>query len=475
MSTRPGGGSESTGAGPGAATAAAATPAAPSAEAALELQRRTEELEGIVRNVPDVFLWCGDDGIIHRLRTGRGFERTIPDDQAIGRPMWSFSPPDRQPEVRRLFEQARDERVVLSFQTELAGVGGAVRHLETRLVPLDSGGMLVLGRDVSSLRSIEADLRRRTEEVEAIMTNVPDGYAWCDRDGIIVRTRIGAGFDRARPGENVVGTPIWRVGGPEAREGIRAAFERARDDRRLVTHVTAFARPDGAHHHESRFIPLDDGQVLVLIRDVTERERATAELRRLMASLEGRVAERTAALEAANAELARATRNKSAFLGVVSHELRTPLNGIMGFAELLRDGVAGPLTATQREYLDDVKASADHLLRLIDELLDIPRIEAGALRFQPESVDLVDSVARVIAELRPGMASRQVAVATAIDPAIPALLLDPQRLRQVIFNLLGNALKFAPRGGQVRIAAVPVPGGRFRLEFADDGPGIAAD
>jgi signal transduction histidine kinase/DNA-binding response OmpR family regulator len=171
-------------------------------------------------------------------------------------------------------------------------------------------------------------------------------------------------------------------------------------------------------------------------------------------------------------ELTRAGAYKSQFLANMSHELRTPLNAILGFTQLLHEGEVGPLTDEQREFLGNVLTSSRHLLRLINDVLDLAKVESGRLDFRPEPIDLPQLIGEVNAILRTTAADKNVRVEMEVDPAIGSVALDPARLKQVLYNYLSNALKFTPSGGLVTVRASPEGADFFRLEVHDTGSGI---
>jgi signal transduction histidine kinase/DNA-binding response OmpR family regulator/HAMP domain-containing protein len=192
-----------------------------------------------------------------------------------------------------------------------------------------------------------------------------------------------------------------------------------------------------------------------------EAARSRAELRALLAKTQ-RQAE----------ELTKAGAYKSQFLANMSHELRTPLNAILGFTQLLHDGEVGSLTDQQRDFLANVLTSSRHLLRLINDVLDLAKVESGKLDFRPESIDLAQVFGEVVAILRTTAAEKRVRVEIAADPSIGRVVLDPARLKQVLYNYLSNALKFTPAGGLVTVRALPEGADFFRLEVQDTGAGI---
>jgi signal transduction histidine kinase len=178
------------------------------------------------------------------------------------------------------------------------------------------------------------------------------------------------------------------------------------------------------------------------------------------------------AAEARFAAMQEADRLKSQFLADMSHELRTPLNAIIGFTELIHDGKVGPASSKYKEYLSDVLASANHLLMLINEVLDLAKVESGKLELRPQPLALDRLATEVENGLRGLSARKQISIATDIDPALNDLFLDASRLKQVLYNFLSNALKFTPPEGKVTLRARPEGPGFFRLEVEDTGIGI---
>ncbi|MGE0395821.1 MAG: response regulator [Kofleriaceae bacterium] len=179
-------------------------------------------------------------------------------------------------------------------------------------------------------------------------------------------------------------------------------------------------------------------------------------------------------LEAKAAELARASSYKSQFLASMSHELRTPLNAIIGFSELMYDGAVPLDSATTREFVGDILSSGRHLLQLINDVLDLSKIEAGKLEFHPAPVRLTALAAEVLAVLKTATAKQHVTIETAIAPEVDALVLDPARLKQVLYNYLSNAIKFSPPRATVHLRAIAEGADHVRIEVEDHGPGISA-
>jgi signal transduction histidine kinase len=171
-------------------------------------------------------------------------------------------------------------------------------------------------------------------------------------------------------------------------------------------------------------------------------------------------------------ELEAASRHKSEFLANMSHELRTPLNAIIGFSQVLRDEMVGSVNPKQAEYLDDITSSGNHLLSLINDVLDLSKVEAGQVELQVHPFSLREALERGVVTVRERATEEGVRVAFAADPEVDVVDGDERRIKQVIFNLLSNAVKFTPAGGEVDVSATRV-NGEVRVSVADTGPGIA--
>lgn len=193
--------------------------------------------------------------------------------------------------------------------------------------------------------------------------------------------------------------------------------------------------------------------------------------------------ERSAQLRAAHNELQSqytqirdANRLKSEFLANMSHELRTPLNAIIGFSQLIHDGKVGPIGANQKEYLSDILTSADHLLQLINDVLDLSKVESGKLEFDPEPVNLTKLITEVRNILQPLVAGKHLTVAIEVADAVAQVVIDPAKLKQILYNYLSNAIKFTSEDGRIMVrASVAENPAYFRLEVEDTGIGIMED
>jgi signal transduction histidine kinase len=155
------------------------------------------------------------------------------------------------------------------------------------------------------------------------------------------------------------------------------------------------------------------------------------------------------------------------FLADLSHELRTPLSGIIGFAELMNDGKLGPLAPNHQEYLGDILGSARHLQRLLNELLDLAKVEAGTLELRPQPVDVATLLEDVCLALKTLASEKSIEVTTTVDPDVTGIVADPARLQQILRNTVTRALKVTPYRGRVAIRLTSAGSTRFRIEVED--------
>jgi signal transduction histidine kinase len=174
------------------------------------------------------------------------------------------------------------------------------------------------------------------------------------------------------------------------------------------------------------------------------------------------------------AELEQASQHKSEFLANMSHELRTPLNAIIGFSQVLRDEMVGGVNEKQAEYLDDIISSGNHLLSLINDVLDLSKVEAGQVELEVHPFSLREALERGVVMVRERATEDGVRVAFTADPEVDLVAGDERRIKQVIFNLLSNAVKFTPAGGEVDVSATRA-NGEVLVSVADTGPGVAPE
>jgi signal transduction histidine kinase len=243
---------------------------------------------------------------------------------------------------------------------------------------------------------------------------------------------------------------------------------------RFVGKVSIGNKPGGFSRADVHLLTVFAAQAAIAIRNA----RLYTQLQQFAAEMEATVRARTAELMATNRELADSHARlreldelKSDFLGNVSHELRTPLAAIKGFVDNLLDGVKGPLPEPQRHYLIRMKDNVERLARMVSDLLDLTRIEAGKIDIVPQALHTATACLEATESLRPLARARHVRLAVEAE-GCPPLWADPDKLHQVLTNLLSNAVKFTRPGGAVAVRAESVPPDTVRLAVHDTGPGI---
>jgi PAS domain S-box-containing protein len=329
---------------------------------------------------------------------------------------------------------------------------GAEFPIEITSCPLQTEeGTMVMNavRDITERKKAERKFRD-------LLESAPDAIVIVDSSGniVIVNSQTETLFGYRR--DELLGQPIETL----IPERARAKHAQLRTDYFVGPKVRAMGldlelygrRKDGGEFPvEVSLSPLDTGEgqlVSSAIRDVTDRKKSEQKLRE-------------------------ANRMKSEFLANMSHELRTPLNGIIGFSEFLYDEKPGPLNAKQKEYLNDILNSGRHLLQLINDVLDLSKVEAGRMDLFPEVFCLATVVDEACSALSPLAAAKQIQVRMIGFVAHEHVELDKQKLKQVLFNLLSNAVKFTPARGCVDVVKVSREDGLLQLEVRDDGVGIA--
>jgi len=335
-------------------------------------------------------------------------------------------------------------------------------HISER--PTAEGGTVLMQIDITDLKRREQEFAEKTELLQATLDNMRQGLLVLDAD-----LRVKAWNYRllqlldVEPDVVETGKPVielFRAIGNRGEYGagdieslIRGRIEQLR---KLDPPIRERRRPDGTVM-EQRRVRMPDGGILITYNDITETRRVERDLRR------------------AKDEAELASRSKTEFLANMSHEFRTPLNAIIGFSDVLVGQLFGPLGDPRyADYARDIRDSGLHLLNLINDVLDVAKIEFGKVEITDETVDFAAVVDSCVRLMRERAETAGVKLRVELPPELPALRGDSRRLKQILINLLSNSVKFTPGGGSITISATADPRG-FRVCVSDTGIGIAPE
>ncbi|WP_163270146.1 PAS domain S-box protein [Chelativorans alearense] len=380
--------------------------------------------------------------------------------------------------IGALFEEPQDSAEEAPSRTlRLTTAQGADIPVEAHLqsVPWENGKALMLAlRPVregagekpegAAPRAEDADeVEARLMEMRAIVDTATDGIAVIADDGTIRSINRPAealfGFDA----EHVTGKPFSSLFAIESQRTVQDYLAALADNG--VASVLNDGRQVIGREAQGRFIPLfitigrlpNHSGYCAVLRDITHWKRAEEELTQ------------------ARAQAERASSQKSGFLARVSHEIRTPLNAIIGFSELMIDEKFGPIgNERYRDYLRDINRSGNHVLDLVNDLLDISKIEAGQQEMQYEAVPLNETLGEVVAMMQPQANSERVIIRSSFASRLPDVVADLRSVRQIALNILSNAVRYTPAGGQVIVSTAYDLDGSVVMRVRDTGLGMSS-
>ncbi len=334
-----------------------------------------------------------------------------------------------------------------------------LRILPYRTIDNKVDGSVITFFDTSNLHSAQTALRRSENQVSALLSAIPDAFIMVSSEAHILDYRAGsAGIKVAK--DSIIGKNLKSVKGHEL-------FLSDKSQHKLLHAIHSVMGKPGVEELELE-VQIPQGSSFIvearlasgcsdvavcIFRDITDRKLAE----------HLRIAKETAE---------RVSKAKSEFIANMSHELRTPLNGILGFAEILKEGLAGTLSTTQVEYVENIMNSGRQLLHLVNEILDLAKIEAESLELEESSFPLhlvIDEVVKSCAPLYKGAG-----ISIDVTNVSPSLVVkaDRRRLWQVCLNLLGNSVKFTGQGGRIALSSWMNAQGEIHLSVADNGVGI---
>jgi PAS domain S-box-containing protein len=327
-------------------------------------------------------------------------------------------------------------------------------------------GVLAAARDITEQKRLESQLRESQNYNRRLVESNIDALMTTDVLGIITdvnrQMEVLTGLTR----DQLIGTPFKKyfTDPAKAEEGVRRVLSEDRVTDFELTMRTPSDQTVDVSYNAATFRDTEGRLrgVFAAARDVTEQKR-----------LREQIEQRNRELEIQNQRVQEANRLKSEFLANMSHELRTPLNSIIGFSDfLLADGAEG-LSPDQREYLGDIYNSGHHLLQLINDVLDLAKVEAGKMELTAEPLSPERAVAEVCSVTKPLVEQKRLKVTTEVAAGLSTVYLDPLRFKQILYNLVSNAVKFTDAEGRVSISLAPYNEHFFVTRVTDSGIGIS--
>jgi PAS domain S-box-containing protein len=405
-------------------------------------------------------------------------------EEVMGRPVTAFQlhlPPQGEIELRL----SRKDGTVIDVEVwtgpwrdptgnacgtlAIAADIGRYRALEQEFVRIDQELVEMTSQEKQA--RVEVQIERRFRE---LLEAAPDAIIEVDREGRILLLNLATeqlfGYKR----EELLGQRV-EILVPDALRGGHGQHRAHYWDHPVTRPMGSGLALHGRRKDGSSLpveislspVKSEDGfRVTAIIRDISDRRQSEDRFREMQQGY-------TRELESRNREIERANQLKSEFLASMSHELRTPLHTIIGFAELLAEELEGPLNGKQQRFVDHIHTDSLHLLALINDILDISKIESGRLELRRETFDIASVLGETLASLRPQGVAKSITIETSL--AIPpAIFADRLRVKQVLFNLLSNALKFTPEGGRVQVEGA-LRDGFIEISVSDTGIGIPKD
>ncbi|MFQ5783364.1 MAG: PAS domain S-box protein [Alphaproteobacteria bacterium] len=374
--------------------------------------------------------------------------------------------------TEKLDRRVVDNAEAIPYFEETYADGSGVFHtwLTTKVPLCDPDGTVTnvvnISLDISERKQAEEALRAGEAQLKAIADNSPAVIALTDVEGryLMVNKRFEELHDLTN--EEVGGKTAYDVfpdgvAGSLAAGAVEVLKTAGLAEREVEVETSTGRRTFMVVHFpvipttEAKDVPIAVG---LIATDITERKRAEEDLR------------------TAKEQAELANRAKSEFLANMSHELRTPLNAVIGFSEMIQSEVFGALgNAKYLEYAHDINESGAHLLALINDILDLSKIEAGKLDLNEEEVDVSRAIGACLTLIKERADGGNVEIRRRVPEGLPALRADERKLKQILLNLLSNAVKFTPPGGRITVSAATGPRRGFVLRIADTGIGIAAD
>jgi PAS domain S-box-containing protein len=461
-------------------------------QAELALASSEAHSRAMLSAIPDLMFRVGADGVYREFVTqNRDFAISTPNIDRAGQSMADVLP---EAIVERQFYhlQKAIETGELQVYEQQIRVADQLIDEEVRVVKSGEDEVLFMIRDISDRKRAEASLARELRRSKMLFNTSLDGLFVLDLQGKVIEVNQSFADMLGYQIDEVMRLSIYDIDARWTKEELNRGVEEFSQDKR-VKFETSHRRKDGSlctvEISASSVDWAGETVQFAICRDITARKQADLQLLQLNQSLENKVKKRTAALQQTNEELLRSTRLKDEFLANMSHELRTPLNAILGMTEGLQEQVYGTLNARQLQALKTVERSGSHLLELINDILDLAKIEAGQIELDCTHTSINLLCQSSMSFIKQQALQKGIQHNIQIPLNLPSLLVDERRMRQVLINLLNNAVKFTPKGGRINLEVTQSPpelppdlatGDRpsqqyLRISVSDTGIGISPE
>lgn len=399
----------------------------------------------------DMFCILGFDGFFKNLNPS--WERVLGFTTAelTERPRVEFIHPEDREATAREVARLQHGEVTLAFENRYLCKDGSYKWLLWNAVSAsDQSAIYAVARDITARKRAEAELRESEDRHRKLFELNPQPTWIYDRETLrFLAVNRAALRKYGYTQEEFLSMTIQEIRPREEIPALLKSIATLHDGRREYG-VWRHRRKDGTilpvEITSYSFLFAGRPADFVIAVDITERQRAEQERQKFTESLETANRE----LELQNREVERATRLKSKFLASMSHELRTPLNAIVGFSDLLAEGTPGDLNAKQKRFVNHIKQGSIHLLQLINDILDLSKIEAGQLELHCEDFLVADALPEVLSTIRPLAMAKNIQVRQKLETERP-IYADRVRFKQVLYNLLSNAVKFTPKDGSIEV------------------------
>ena len=337
--------------------------------------------------------------------------------------------------------------------------------------------MLERSLELSSQELLEANA-----DLRALFHAFPDVLFRLNQEGIILDVKSGHMRDLLKEPSSLMGCCFHNVPEANTRTTLATAFKRAKQSNEVVRIEYTLSIQTRREFFEARFVPVNQGEIIAIVRNITQQRLAQDTLAEERRNLEHTVETRTRELrsslnklEEANQQLAHVNRNQSRLLSRVSHELRTPLNGVLGYTELLLREDVQRHPAKSRHYMNKIEDCGRHLLALVNDLLDMAKVDAGAMELHKEPIEVCKHIEKVVDMMAGQEAARKLTITTDMEDTLPSVQADQRKFCQIVLNLMSNAVKFTPPDGHIIIRVFLQGLAQLRVEVADTGSGITPE